>query len=346
MFHNQSGERYWRRLYDEHADFQLALLNGDELAADLHSLPIAWDGTDEDLPAGWDESFERAFESGREPTALSAVAITVSPARRDQRLSGRMIEAMRDAARAHGLGALLAPVRPTLKARYLLIPIEEFVRWRRPDGSHLDLWIRTHERVGGEILRPAPESMVIEAPVADWEEWTGLQLPGDGATSSRGCSPCSRCTAASAVTWSRTSGCGTPSRPGCVASARRSDRHPAPRFLSKRLMRLQPALRRATMRKRRAIRSHLSLQSDEARREGRTMLLNDSDSRLQLAREHAGRLAEEMRRSRRLMPDMAGLSSRASAHLRGPRVRRDVNVPAPRRMGRQGGRRPRRLSFL
>jgi hypothetical protein len=41
MFHNQSGERYWWRLYDEHADFQLALLDGDELAADLHSLPIA-----------------------------------------------------------------------------------------------------------------------------------------------------------------------------------------------------------------------------------------------------------------------------------------------------------------
>ena len=186
MFHNQSGERYWGRLYEEHADFQLALHNRDELAADLHSLPIAWDGTDKDLPAGWDESFERAFESGREPTVLSALAITVSPARRGQQLSGRMIEAMRDAARAHGLGALLAPVRPTLKARYPLIPIEEFVRWRRPDGSHLDPWIRTHERVGGEILRLAPESMVIEAPVADWEEWTGLQLPGEGELRRRG----------------------------------------------------------------------------------------------------------------------------------------------------------------
>ena len=108
--------------------------------------------------------------AGASRRSLSAVVITVSPARRGQRLSGRMIEAMRDAARAHGLGALLAPVRPTLKARYPLIPIEEFVRWRRPDGSHLDPWIRTHERVGGEILRPAPESMVIEAPVAFEED--------------------------------------------------------------------------------------------------------------------------------------------------------------------------------
>jgi hypothetical protein len=42
------------------------------------------------------------------------------------------------------------------------------------------------------------------------------------------------------------------------------------------------------------------------------MLLHDSDSRLQLAREHAERLAEQMRRSRRLTPDMAELPSRAS----------------------------------
>jgi hypothetical protein len=41
------------------------------------------------------------------------------------------------------------------------------------------------------------------------------------------------------------------------------------------------------------------------------MLLPDSDSRFQLAREHAERLAEEMRRSRRLTPDMAGLPGAA-----------------------------------
>jgi hypothetical protein len=37
----------------------------------------------------------------------------------------------------------------------------------------------------------------------------------------------------------------------------------------------------------------------------------DSDSRLQLAREHAERLADEMRRCRRLTPDVAGYPGRA-----------------------------------
>jgi hypothetical protein len=71
-------------------------------------------------------------------------------------------------------------VRPTLKEQYPLVPIERYSEWRRADGSHFDPWIRIHEHVGGEILAPAPKSMVIRAPVADWEEWTGILFPEDG----------------------------------------------------------------------------------------------------------------------------------------------------------------------
>jgi GNAT superfamily N-acetyltransferase len=180
MHHNEPGGRYWARLYEEHPAFQLGLLDGDELVAELHSVPTPWDGSDADLPSGWDEAFTRAFETDREPTVLCALAISVLPERRGEQLSSRMIEAMRDAARTHSLSELIAPVRPTLKEHYPLIPIERFVRWRRADGTHLDPWIRTHERVGGEIIALAPQSMVIEAPASDWEEWTGLRLPEDG----------------------------------------------------------------------------------------------------------------------------------------------------------------------
>lgn len=143
-------------------------------------MPTPWDGTADDLPAGWDEAFTRAFESGREPTVLCALAIAILPERRGEQLSSRMIEAMREAARTHGLRELIAPVRPTLKERYPLIPIERYAQWRRGDGSHVDPWIRIHERVGGTIIGVAPRSMVMEAPVGDWEEWTNMQLPEDG----------------------------------------------------------------------------------------------------------------------------------------------------------------------
>jgi GNAT superfamily N-acetyltransferase len=180
MHHNQTGTRYWRKLYETHPDFQLALMDGDELVAELHSLPAAWDGSLEDLPPGWDDIFSRAFESGREPDALFALAISVRPERQGQRLSSLMLIAMRDAAREAGLRELAAPVRPTLKSQYPLIPIERYMQWRREDGSHFDPWLRLHERLGGRIVAPSPVSMTIEASAADWEEWTGVVMPEDG----------------------------------------------------------------------------------------------------------------------------------------------------------------------
>jgi GNAT superfamily N-acetyltransferase len=180
MSHNEPGGRYWGRLYEEHPDFQLALVDGDELVAELHSVPTPWDGSTEDLPSGWDEAFTRAFESDREADVLCALAISVRPDQQGRQLSSRMLDGMRRAAAEQGLRELIAPVRPTKKAEYPLVPIERYVEWRREDGSHFDPWIRLHERVGGTILAAAPQSMVIEAPAADWEQWCGMRFPQDG----------------------------------------------------------------------------------------------------------------------------------------------------------------------
>lgn len=180
MNHNEPGGKYWGRLYDDFPDFQLGLLDGDELVAELHSVPTAWDGSDDDLPAGWDEAFLRAFEGGRAADVVCALAISVHPDRQREGLAQRMLDEMRAATARARLRVLIAPVRPTRKARYPLIPIEEYMTWRRADGTHFDPWIRVHERVGGEILAPAPESMAIEAPASDWESWTGFPLPADG----------------------------------------------------------------------------------------------------------------------------------------------------------------------
>ena len=176
MNHNAMGWKYWGRLYDEFPDFQLALLDDGDLIAEVHSLPVH---VDAELPQGWDEAFERGMELG-DGNVLSLLAISVRPDRRGGAVSVRLIEAARAAAAAAGLASVIAPVRPTLKERYPLIPIERYVEWRREDGSHFDPWLRVHERVGGEIVQVAPRSMLIEAPVADWEEWTEMRFPGDG----------------------------------------------------------------------------------------------------------------------------------------------------------------------
>jgi len=114
-------------------------------------------------------------------TALMAIAISVAPSQQGRQLSSRMIQTFTDNARVSGLAnGVIAPVRPTWKARYPLIPIETYMSWRRDDGLHFDPWLRVHERVGGEILAAAPRSMVIRGPASDWAEWTGMAFPADG----------------------------------------------------------------------------------------------------------------------------------------------------------------------
>jgi GNAT superfamily N-acetyltransferase len=177
MNHNAMGWKYWGRLYTDFPAYQLAVLDRDALIGEVHalSLPVVGDQP----PTGWDEAFERGMEAGG-GNVVSLLAISVKPDARGQGVPAILIEAVRGAAREDRKESVIAPVRPTLKDRYPLIPIERYVEWRRDDGSHFDPWIRAHERLGGEILGPCRDSMLIQAPAADWQAWTGMQFPEDG----------------------------------------------------------------------------------------------------------------------------------------------------------------------
>ena len=206
MHHNESGGRYWERLYDEHPDFQLALLDGDELVAELHSLPLAWDGTRR-RPAR--RLGRRVHPRLRErPRGGPCSARSRSRWRPSGRAgSSRRTCSRRCATRRPGAASASSSRRSGRRSSALPAdPDRAYSGWRRADGSHFDPWLRVHERVGGELIAPAPESMVIEAPVADWEEWTGSRSPTTATTSCPACSRRSSVATGSAATSSRTSG--------------------------------------------------------------------------------------------------------------------------------------------
>jgi GNAT superfamily N-acetyltransferase len=175
---------YWESLFDTFASFQILFCDtADALIALGHTIPFVWDGSLENLPRTIDEVMEKAVDANRErraPAALSALAALVSPEHQGRGLSSEILHAMRQLAAEHGMHSLVAPVRPTLKSLYPLIPIERYVRWTRDDGSPFDPWLRVHWRLGAEYLKVAPEATVITGTVAEWEEWTGMSFPESG----------------------------------------------------------------------------------------------------------------------------------------------------------------------
>jgi hypothetical protein len=174
----------WERLFDEFAAFQILFCEeGDHLVAVGHTTPLVWNGTVPDLPATIDGIFERALEDFHRRAVcntLCAQAAMIDPAQRGRGLSTEVLRAMRKLAAQHGMGALIGPVRPTLKERYPLAPMERYVQWQRADGAPFDPWIRVHARLGAQGLAVAPNALAVTGTVAEWEQWTGMNFPDSG----------------------------------------------------------------------------------------------------------------------------------------------------------------------
>jgi len=156
-----------------------------EVVAQAHSVPFALhaEGRGE-LPArGWDQVLLWAFADlrhGVRPDTVSAISISVTPGFQGHGLSGRMLSAMRDSARAQGFSEVVAPVRPNAKHLEPRTPIEEYAHRVRPDGLPHDPWLRVHARAGATIESVAPASMTVSGSLEQWRRWTGLPFDTAG----------------------------------------------------------------------------------------------------------------------------------------------------------------------
>ena len=180
MHHDAAVRRWFPKLYERFRDFQLVLYETetDTVLGEGCSVPIRWEGSPDDLPEGV-RVLESAFTE-TEPNVLCALLAVVDERYQGQKLSGTIVRGMAEAAKRTGLEHLVAPVRPTWKSRYPLIPIERYMHWERDDGLPFDPWIRLHRRLGAELLGVAASSMEVRGTVSEWEEWTGMAFPESG----------------------------------------------------------------------------------------------------------------------------------------------------------------------
>ena len=179
--HGDVLNEYWGGLTEKYPEFQFHVVDDDDsILARARCVPVRWDGTLEDLPAGIDGAIARAFDEPDGANVLCAMVIMIPRDAQSRGLSAAALQAMADIGRRHGMPSLIAPVRPSWKERYPLIPIDEYAGWRRADGLIFDPWLRVHERAGATILRTEPESLRITGTVGEWEEWVGIPFPADG----------------------------------------------------------------------------------------------------------------------------------------------------------------------
>lgn len=174
--------------FERFYDFMLVVFDEaqpDKLLGRALSVPFAFGEDDRpELPdGGWDTVVRWADQdafTGRTPNTVSALELTLHPDASGQGVSARVLEILKENAARHGFGELVAPVRPNQKQLEPFTKMDDYVRRTRADGLPTDPWLRAHVRIGGEIVKVAPYSMVIAGTLSEWREWTGEPFDQDG----------------------------------------------------------------------------------------------------------------------------------------------------------------------
>ena len=183
IFHDPVSSELMGRVAKCFPQYDVRILDNGEVVAGGWGVPLQWNATAGALPAGYDGALIVAVTGHENAVPPDTLCVMAAAVRQDQQgagLGGQVLTVLRSRATALGLERMIAPVRPVLKNRYPLTPMGNFARWTRGDGTHIDPWIRTHQRLGAVILGPAPRSMVVTGTVTEWEEWAGMAFPETG----------------------------------------------------------------------------------------------------------------------------------------------------------------------
>lgn len=192
MQHDAAAELYFgRAVFNCYLDYAFAGLLDGEVIARAFAVPFAFgiEGRTELPDGGWDEVIRWGREDrslGRAPTTMSALEIALLPRARGAGHSVAMLNAFKSCARKMGFAELYAPVRPSQKHLHPRMPMRDYIGLQRADGLPIDAWLRTHIKIGGQIIKIAPCSMTVVGTLAEWSEWTGAAFASSGAAEIEG----------------------------------------------------------------------------------------------------------------------------------------------------------------
>ncbi len=184
MLHDPIADEYWMPFIEAFKEYQLLIMEEDEILAIINAVPINYNGELKDLPEdGWDWATEKSvidFREDKTPNILVGLQIVINKKYQGKGLSSIAVKEMANLAKKNGFDKLIIPVRPSDKHNFPLIDMKEYIKWNNSQGLPTDNWLRVHIKAGGEIIKVCNKAMYIPGHVDDWKEWTGLEFPGNG----------------------------------------------------------------------------------------------------------------------------------------------------------------------
>lgn len=133
------------------------------------------------LPSdGWQYAMS-AFSRAEEPNCLCLLNISVNPDFQRFGFSRMLLEqAKRVATLGFGFRWLAGPVRPSRKCEFPRMPLADYLQMKNEQGERFDPWLRTHEKLGAEVLNICVDSVVVRASITRWNEWCGNDWKSPG----------------------------------------------------------------------------------------------------------------------------------------------------------------------
>ena len=175
---------FYSELLDAYPEYQLVLVDEETgyPVAVANSVPFACSGPDDLPPEGWDwvvETAARTKDTG--VNMLGALAVSVPAVHRSKGYARMMIRSLVELAQSKKLSGVVVPVRPTAKVRHPWASIADYMTWTDEAGRPYDPWLRSHLSAGGKIVGPCERSMVVDEPIAFWENWSEQRFERSGA---------------------------------------------------------------------------------------------------------------------------------------------------------------------
>ena len=112
-----------------------------------------------------DEGWDAVAASGN-GDRVCALAVSIDPTARGKGHARRLLLSAKER-----FGSFTVPVRPTHKP--LGQDMATYLKERTADGWSVDPWLRTHERMGGQVMGISRRAMRMKAPWRQWQHWLG-----------------------------------------------------------------------------------------------------------------------------------------------------------------------------